>query len=39
VELEGKFKEMCTVWQLRRNFISLMALLSICSFAFFSLNF
>ena len=32
IVLEGKYVEMCTTWQLRRNMIVLFASMSICSF-------
>ena len=37
--LEGKISEMCSIWQLRRNFVVLLVLLSSCSFCFFLINF
>lgn len=39
VELKGKISEVCTIWQLRRNFIILMLLLGSNSFCYFLLNF
>lgn len=39
VELTGKISEVCTIWQLRRNFMILMLLLGSNSFIYFLLNF
>lgn len=39
VILTGKVSELCTVWQIRRNFLTLMFLLSSSSFCFFLINF
>ena len=39
IKLEGKAKEICTVWQLRINFIVLTVLLCTASFCFFLINF
>ena len=39
VVLTGKIGELCSVWQIRRNFLTLMFLLSSSSFCFFLINF
>lgn len=37
--MTGSLKELCTVSQIRRNFIILMIILSVSSFCFFCINF
>ena len=39
IELTGKVTELCTIWQIRRNFLTLMFLLSACSFCLYLINF
>lgn len=39
IKLTGELKEVCEIWQLRNNFISLMSIITISSFSFFLINF
>ena len=39
VNLKGEISEVCSIWQIRRNFLVLMYLLSMNSFCFFLINF
>lgn len=38
LKLEGNFKEIFQVWQIRRNFFVLMFILSVCSFYYYQFN-
>ena len=39
IALEGKISEICQIWQLRRNFVAFMVILTSTSFCFFLINF
>ena len=39
IVLEGKTSELCSIWQVRRNFLSITALLASSAFCFFLINF
>lgn len=39
IKLKGNISEVCQIWQLRRNFVILMILLSTNSFVYFLINF